>query len=437
MRPPFAMLLIALLPWCVGAQADNPAPRTRVVITDDIDRFWDAFDQVGMTADSAEQVRLVDRLFVQPGTPGLRAMIERRGLTPADYVDAIRRYPRFWASVRPRMQHAAEHAAEIAAGISSLRALYPDLRPARIFFTVGALMTNGMTLDDVVFIGSELALADSSVVTDEFPERLGHLPGFLASNPSASVAFLNVHEYVHTQQGPFGADLLAMALQEGVAEFIATLATGAASPAPAIAYGRANDAAVREAFRRDMFGSYTGFWLWSNADNAFGTRDLGYYVGYAIAERFHARAADTTEAVAQLIELAYQDPAAVDALVDASGYFAAPLKALREDTPRVVAIEGMANGARDLAPGLRLLTIEFSRPVDPQFRGFDYGPLGADHVLPIRQFIGLSDDGLRLTVEVELAPSHRHQTLISSGFRGLDGVRLIPCLIDVGTGPVR
>ncbi len=435
MRYLLAAALLILFPALASAQNLSEPPTAPLVVTADIDRFWEAYDQIVAEPDSAEQARILDSLFVQRGTPGLRAMIERRSLAPAAYVGAIRQYPRFWASVRPNMVRADGYAGEIAAGIDSLRVLYPDLRPVRVYFTVGALRTNGMTLDDVVFIGSELALADSTTVTDEFPERLGHLPAFFATNPAASVAFLNVHEVVHTQQGPFGDDLLAMVLQEGVAEFVAALATGEASPAPAVAFGEANEDRVREAFALDMFGSFTSPWLWSNAENDFGVRDLGYYVGYAIAEHYYERAEDKVQAVADLIGLDYQNPAAVDALVTASGYFDQPVGEMRAEAPRVVRIGGMENGAQDLAPGPRTLTVEFSRPVDPRFRGFDYGPLGPYHALRIERVVGLSEDGRRLTVEVNLVPEHRHQTLITSGFRSPEGVRLVPYLMDVTTGP--
>ena len=426
--------LLALSSALASAQRFPEPAGPPLVVTSDIDRFWEAYDRVVAEPDSAERVRLLDSLYVQPGTPGLQAMVARRNLTAADYAEAILRYPRFWTSVRPNVTQADQHARQIAAGIDGLRALYPALRCARVYFTVGALRTNGMTLGDVVFIGSEVALADSATVTDEFAGPLSHLPAYFASNPAASVAFLNVHEVVHTQQGPFGDDLLAMALQEGVAEFVAALATCRPSPTPAVAYGEANEDRVREAFALDMFGSLASFWLWSNAENAFGVRDLGYYVGYAIAERYYERSADKAAAVADLIELDYRDPEAVDALVTASGYFARPVGAMRAEAPHVVGVEGMENGAQDLAPGPRTVTFEFSQPMNPDLRGFDYGPLGADHVLRVERVAGWSEDGRRLTVEVALAQNRRHQVLVTSQFRSPDGVRLVPYLVDVTTG---
>jgi len=429
--------LLALAPVMTRAQEPSEPSMASPVVTADVDRFWEAYDQVVAEPDRAEQVRLLDSLYIQPGTPGLRAMIARRDLTPADFVEVIRSYPRFWASIRPNTERADRHASEIAAGVAALRALYPALRPARVYFTVGALRTNGMTLDDVVFIGSELALADSATVTDEFPERLDHLSAFFATNPATSIAFLNVHEYVHTQQGPFGNDLLAMALQEGVAEFVAAIATGDPSPTPAVAFGEDNETRVREAFARDMFGASASPWLWSNAEGEFGVRDLGYYVGYAIAERYYERAGNTSQAVADLIEVDYRDPAAVDALVSASGYFDRPVEEMRAEyeasVPRIVRLEGIENGARDLAPGPRTLTVVFDRPMDTRYRGFDYGPLGADHVLRIERVDGWSDDGRRLTIGVHLAPGRRYQTLLTRTFRTPEGIPMESYLLDVTT----
>ena len=56
------------------------------------------------------------------------------------------------------------------------------------------------------------------------------------------------------------------------------------SNTPAIAYGESNPK-VREKFEKEMFFQKTQDWLWSNSPNEFGVRDLGYYVGYAIAKQ--------------------------------------------------------------------------------------------------------------------------------------------------------
>ena len=436
MKRAFAALFV-LCPLVAHAQGTEP-----VVVTSDIERFWQAFDAVSSAPDSASQYRLLDELFVAPGTPGLHALMERRGYTPEDYVAAINDAPAFWASVRENTLRAADYAGEIERVVERLRVLYPDLRPAQIYFTVGALRTNGTTLEDQVLIGSELAMADSTVVTDELPDGLRqNLRRYVDSNPVADVVLLNAHEYVHTQQGPFGATLLAVALQEGVAEYVSVLAAEQPSAAPAVAFGQANEPRVRDRFATEMFSGRWNDWLYNNTDNPFGVRDLGYYVGYAIAERYVERSADRTRSIARLIDLDYRDPLAVEAVVEASRYFDRPLDDLRgeyeRNRPTVVGIAEFENGTRDLDPATQRMSITFSAPMNPRFRGFDYGPLGEEHVLRITQFVGISDDRRTVTVDVALRPDTRHQLTLSDQFRDEDGRALVPYTIDVTTGPGR
>ena len=432
-------LVAVLLVLSAAVQAQDS---DRAVVTSDIGHFWEAYDALTAVTDTARQAVLLDSLFLRRGTPGLRALMERRDYTAASYLQAIHDYPRFWASIRPNTLRAEGFAEEIEGGIARLRELYPALRPARVYFTVGALRSNGTTLDSLVLIGSELAMGSRSVVTDELPGRLGdNLRRYFDTDPVDDLAFLAVHEAVHTQQGPFGADLLAVALEEGVAEFVAVLATGQPSRAPAVAFGEAHADRVRQRFATEMFSPRWNDWLYNDTDNTFGVRDLGYYVGYAIAEAYHARAEDKARAVARLIELDYQDPTAVEALVEASRYFARPLDDLRADyereRPTLVGIAEFENGARDVDPATRRMTLTFSAPMNPRWRGFDYGPLGEDHVLRIARFVGVSDDGRTVTVDVELQPDHRHQVTLTDQFRDVDGRVLVPAVIDITTGPSR
>lgn len=311
--------------------------------TADIDHFWQAFDRIRASKDSTAQYRALQSLFLDPGTPGLKAIMKARNYTPKSYIDAIDRYPEFWASIRANTGKAKSFAAAIEKNVQNLKKLYPELKPAAIYFTVGALRTGGTTLDGQVLIGSEIALADDQTVSKEFPVAFSGLKTFFKSNPIGGVVFTNVHEYVHTQQKTtIGNTLLAQCVLEGVAEFMAVKATGQASVVPALAYGNDHEDHIREVFSAGLFSPETGFWLYSNAPNEFGVRDLGYYVGYAICEKYYTRAADKQLAVKQMIELDYNDEAALMHFVDLSGYFKMPLKTLKaaSDAGRPVVMKG-------------------------------------------------------------------------------------------------
>jgi hypothetical protein len=426
--------ILALVLACTACQNRS----TEFVSTTDVYRFWEAYDQIVATDDTSNQRTLLRSLYLEPGTPGLNALRERRGYTEDVYLEAIRSYPQFWASVRKNTLRSSELAGGIDAGVAKFKDLYPAMKPAQVYFTIGALYTGGTTLDSLVLIGAELALADSSVVTSELPERLGeNLSRFFATNPINDVVLLNVHEFVHTQQNSNGYDLLSQCLYEGVAEFVSVLALETESAVPAVDYGQQNTEVIRTAFAKQAGSPHWNDWLYNDFGNDFGVRDLGYYMGYAMCESYYDQAADKQAAIARMIELDYTDTTAVETFINESGYFDEPVDSLKADfernRPYVTGIREVRAGSMEsVDPGLTQLTVEFSEPMSTRFRNQRYGPLGADGVLPVRS-LQFSPDKQSIVIGVDLEPGRRYQLQLTDQYRSLDGRVMQPYLIDIQT----
>ncbi len=428
------MFLVWLLP-ALSIFGQNPEP---TVITSDIDNFWVAYDRITQTKDSAVQYEYLNNLFIEKASPGQRAMMELKRYTPKSYVEVINRYPLFWNSIRANTLRSKTLAAGLKADIAKLKILYPDLKPAKIYFTIGALNSGGTIKDGMVLIGSEIAMTDQHTVSSELPDEYKHLKSYFDGNPIGNIAFTNVHEYVHTQQKTTdGSTLLAQSVLEGVAEFVAVKATGKPSTLAAMAYARANDERIKQRFTAQMFNPFAGFWLYSNAANEFNARDLGYYVGYAICEKYYAKTKDKKRSISEMINLNYNDSAQLGKFIERSGYFKKSVKKLEVDfersRPYVVGIKPFKNGATDVDPTIGEITIEFSAPMDKKFRNFSYGPLGENNSLKVKKFKSLSEDGKSLTLEIELKPKHRQQLTVAQGFRSVEGISLKPYIVDITT----
>jgi hypothetical protein len=404
------------------------------IITSDIDNFWIAFDKITATKDSTEQYDLIKTLYLDKGTDGLKAIMKARQYTAKSYINAINRHPLFWASVRANMLKAAVFAKEIEANIGKMKGLYPPLKPAKMYFTVGAFRTNGTTMDGMVLIGSELALADKNTVTTEFSKNYNHLRAYFDSNPVENVVFLNVHEYIHTQQkSTIGNDLLTQCVLEGVAEFMAVKTMNIPSPNACIAFGAKNDAAVKVAFVKEMLGEDFDNWIWNTFDNPFKMRDLGYYMGYAICEKYYNQAKDKSRAIKEMIELDYNNQKALWKFVDKSGYFPKSVKAYRKSMPTVVGIKEFKNGDKNVDSNIKQVTITFSTKMNKASHGFDFGLLGEPNVLSVKKFVGFSDDGKSVSIEVEMKPNQHYQLVVSSRFMDENGGVIKPYLIDITT----
>ncbi|WP_369040539.1 DUF2268 domain-containing putative Zn-dependent protease [Stenotrophomonas maltophilia] len=311
----FCCLIIALLLPCTALAAPSQ------VMTEDIARFWTTYDAVRAEPDAERRVALVQQRYIDPGSPGLHALMQVRHYTAREYAEAMQAWPRFWTSVRPLTANARQASATLEQDLAAFRRLYPALRPASITYAVGVLRTGGTTLGNQVLIGAEMALGDASVDVSELPEPLrSRLRTFYDSHPGANNAQNNLHEYVHTQQRETTGSLAQYAVREGVAEYVAERLSGRRPALPLYTYGPAHEAGIRRRFVAEMDGDILDNWLYNSARNPFGVSDVGYYAGYRIAQEYMRRQADAQAGIARMIELDYDDPGAVRAFIEASGW---------------------------------------------------------------------------------------------------------------------
>ncbi len=266
------------------------------VYTSDIDNFWVAYDSIRKTTDHSKQLSLINNLYIDKGTKGLHSFMKSRNFTDSLYVELINDFPLFWNSVRKNTLSIKDRKEELSAAVANLQRLYPDLKEAEIYFTIGGLTTGGTITDYSILIGSEIAAGDKTVDVSEFDNNFLHQ---VFQNQSAdNFVFLNIHEYVHTQQTGSRKRVLNHSLHEGSCDFIAELALGSPKQTHYHKYGLAHEAEVKKAFKRDMFTNRLSNWLYNGNSKKEGS-DLGYFMGYVIAKAYNQQAADKVAAICQ------------------------------------------------------------------------------------------------------------------------------------------
>lgn len=406
------------------------------IVSTDIDNFWNAYQKIISTNDSIKQYQYLREFYLDKGTPGLKSLIEVRNYTPKEFLSSIINYPKFWKSLKPNTANLTELYSEIETDIHKLKEAYPELKPAVIYFSIGAFRTNGTIQNNRILIGSELTLADETTVTEELP--LWRQSFYREYNPRKNAALLCTHEYVHTQQKELVENLLPMCLYEGIAEFISCKVTGKKSNSPAIEFGKNNEQEIISQFVSDLYiGSNNYNWLWGENRNNLKVRDLGYYIGYEISERYYNAAKDKIEAIKTLIELDYKNEKAIEELVNTSKLLPKNLKELQRDyekqRPAVIAITPFKNGNQKVKSGLTTFTITFSEPLNGYHTGLDFGPLGEEFCPKISPERNWSSDKKSWTFKADLKPNKKYQILITNSFRKENGIRLKPYLIEFKT----
>ncbi|MFT4152906.1 Ig-like domain-containing protein [Parafilimonas sp.] len=397
------------------------------VFTKDIDNFWIAYDSVKSTTDSVKQAHFVQTIYVDKGTPGLKSFMKARNYSTELYIKLINKYPEFWTSIRPKTLQVKNKTKDIEGSIAKLKILYPELKNAKMYFTIGGLRSGGTTTDSMVLIGAEIATGDSTTNVSEFSNKW--LAGVFKEQSSDNLVSLNVHEYIHTQQNGESDNLLAQAIKEGSCDFMAELVIGKSLQRNYITYGQQHKKELKETFKKDMFTTAYDKWLYNGNDTKT-VADLGYFMGYEICKSYYANAKNKKRAIKEIIELNYSDTSAVEGFLKKSRYYTEPIDkeqlmlSFREKQPQLLNLEPFNNGDTMVDTSLKQITIVFSKPMGKGY-SINYGNSGKDFY-PITGVVGFSDDRTKFSVNIVLKPNHEYEFIITNrSFNSSDGYPLL------------
>ena len=405
----------------------SSAQETNKVFTSDIDNFWTAYDSTQTTNDSLKQIDFIQKLYVDKATKGLKAFMALRDYNAVLWVNLIRIYPKFWNSIRPNTFTVKSFAPEIEASIKNFKELYPDLKDANMYFTIGGLRSGGTTMNNMVLVGTEIATGNASTDVSEFPNKW--LEGVFKTQQPDNLVALNIHEYVHTQQKGNAKTVLGQSITEGSCDFITELVVNKLLQKNYIIYGREHDDKLKEQFKIEMFTAAYNNWLY-NGSTTKTVADLGYYMGYAICKAYYNNSADKKKAIKEIIELNYSDSAAVENFLTRSKYYTEPidkvalLLAFDSKRPTVLRLEPFANGDLTVDPAIKELKIVFSTPMDKKGYSINDGKRGKEYS-PISGLVGFSEDGTSFTLKLDMKPDHEYEFIIGErNFKSQNGYSL-------------
>jgi hypothetical protein len=288
-------------------RAQNHDPERARLVMEDIPRFWSAFDargQVGTT-------RALDSLYFAPGTRGMKDWIGLRLKSAADMARTVDRFATFYEAARPLTLRVIADSSTFRTVFRALDKLLPGAVFPDVYFLIGRLSTGGTTSGAGLLIGADMyaRVADSALMAT--------LPAWQQAvmGSADEVPAIVAHELVHYQQKGKRNNLLGQALYEGTADFVSEMIAGRSINQLARAYGLAHERDLWVEFSAVMSGSKMDGFLYNGGTSTTRPADLGYFIGYRIAQAYWERAIDKGAALRTLLDV--RDP---EALLRESGY---------------------------------------------------------------------------------------------------------------------
>ncbi len=285
------------------------AENAKTVQTLDIDHFWEAFDNLKKCQTHADSVASFQTLYIDRATSGLIDFMKVRNFHAERYVSTVARYPKFFNSVRKNTYEVKKAAPLIEEVFAKFKEIYPNFKPFKVCFAIGTLISGGTVSENFVLIGTEITTSSKDVDLSEFKDNafskvlageedvVGKLKGIIA------------HECVHTQQivpvdkNAITCKLLYDVMQEGFCDFIAELIAGNHFNTVVVEYGEAHEKELWKEFKSEMCKDNSDNWLYNYDSVKDRPADLGYYIGYKIAQAYYQQAKDKQQAIVDIIEM--------------------------------------------------------------------------------------------------------------------------------------
>ncbi len=292
----------------------NENPEKAEIVVSDIALFWRAYD---MAKPENNLIIYRDEYF-KKGSVGLQEFLRSKIGNSCNLVTAIDAAPKYYAALRAQSAKIENYKPQMLASFKKLKEIYPDALFPNVYFVIGRMNAGGTATLKGLLIGFEMYGK-----TDD--ASLAELSGWKKSSVGKveRIPFIVAHELVHYQEknahltSLYGGEvsLLGKSLSEGSADFIGELISGDKDNPNLHQYGNQREKQLWLEFKKEMNGTDESNWLYQGDKAKDKPADLGYYVGYKIAESYYNKAKDKKQAVKDILEI--KD---FNAFLKASGY---------------------------------------------------------------------------------------------------------------------
>lgn len=276
----------------------NQDPESVKFVTSDIELFWKAYDKA-----KPENNLIVYRdEYLKKGNVGLAEFTKLRVGSSCGLVNAIDNSPKYYAALREPSLKVASYEKQMRQNFRNLKEIYPAAVFPDVYFMIGRMTSAGTLNDKGLFIGIDMFGKNGSAPLDELSDWHKAVVSSIDRIPE-----IVAHELIHYQQklSPKNGEwtLLGRVLNEGDADFIAELISKGNINKHLHEYGNAREKQLWLEFKKEMKGNDSSNWLYQGNDAKDKPADLGYYIGYKIAESYYKNASDKKNAVQNILEI--------------------------------------------------------------------------------------------------------------------------------------
>lgn len=277
----------------------NEDPRKAKFITEDIHRFWRAYDKA--YADTANFDNIFRKEYFAKSTRGMDDYMSIKVSDVRSFTRHIKSAPRFYKSIRSTTLKIDSFKNDFRIAFQKMKDIYPPAKFPDVYFVIGAFSSAGTVSRSGLLIGvNQISKLPETPIEEIHVQLRTRLLDFQT--------FPNViaHELVHFQQNGIVKDTITLgyAIVEGMADFIAELISGDNANPALYKWAQGKEKAIWNRFKNDMYYDRYNNWI-ANSSQATPDHlpDQGYWVGYQICKSYYERATDKKKAINDMFNI--------------------------------------------------------------------------------------------------------------------------------------
>ena len=284
-----------------GEKVLHKEPRQASLITEDIHRFWQAYDLA--SRDTADRVAIYKRLYFDKASRGMEDYMGSKVGSIGGFVRHYDQHTLFYRAIRKNTLQTDSLKPAIYACFEKLKVIYPEAVYPDVYFVMGAFTSAGTVSDAGLLIGvnqvcktDDIPLGELSLWERNNFNLLQNLPGIIA------------HELIHFQQDVLlksdDTTTLMPVLTEGMADFLGEMISGRNINQRLHSWVKGKEKRIWQAFLKDMDFDRYGNWIANaNQETADNPADQGYWIGYQICRAYYEKAGDKRLAIYEMLHL--------------------------------------------------------------------------------------------------------------------------------------
>jgi len=282
-----------------GKKVLNAEPRKASLVTNDIHRFWQAYDLA--QKDTANRVAIYKKYYFDKASLGMQDYMGLKVSSIKAFVHHYDQHAEFYAAIRANTLQADSLKPGIYTCFEKLKEIYPQALFPDVYFVMGAFTSAGTVSDAGLLIGVNQVCKKDGVPLGEL--SLWEKNNF---NPLQNLPGIISHELIHFQQDELlksdDTTTLMPVLIEGMADFLGEMISGKNINQRLHTWAKGKEKRIWQAFLKDMnYNRYNNWIANANQETPDNPADQGYWIGYQICRVYYMHATDKRQAIYDML----------------------------------------------------------------------------------------------------------------------------------------